>query len=236
MTLTDEQLWLNICKLHINTAASILVTTLKTTNADSVQVFFTMVPFISRLIHQPKFMPRLQLPPRHANFPHPALLHAICAVSARYSAAVRVSSVVEAIARIDAEQNGVIRYGGTGYVEDEIAAISCFAERNFRYAQMQAQPEGMLGRKLFEVSQAQVSLILCSTTELCRMSRQDRAEETRSSQCTIVSNTQSKLSRMLIQYRHHHQLTCKMDHRLQSRRNSHPQCHASQPLARSLYR
>lgn len=121
-----------------------------------------MVPSISRLLHYPKFTARLLLPPNHPDFPHPALLHAICAVSARYSAAVKISSVDECIAQTDEEQKLGRKPVGQGYIEDEIAGISCFAERNFRYALLQARPEGMLGRKLLEVVQAMVGH--CSST------------------------------------------------------------------------
>jgi hypothetical protein len=151
-----------------------------------------MVPFISRILHQPNFMARLQLPPRHPDFPHPALLHAICAVSARYSAAVKVSTVAESIERTDAEQLIGRKPGGAGYIEDEIAAITCFAERNFRYAELQAEPEGMLGRKLLEVSQAQV----CRYCSEQILSCVRLGLTSRSSHCTTVSSTPSESTRL----------------------------------------
>jgi hypothetical protein len=95
------------------------------------------------------FRSRLSLPPSHVHFPHPALLHAICAVAARYSAAVKIDSVAESIARYNA---------GFETPEDDIAAISCFAERNTRYAISEMKRAGMLkGRTFFEMLQAQVS-------------------------------------------------------------------------------
>ena len=50
----------------------------------SVESFFNNVPFAPHVIHKPRFMARLRLPPKHKDFPHPALLHAICAVTARF--------------------------------------------------------------------------------------------------------------------------------------------------------
>ncbi|RSH86973.1 hypothetical protein EHS25_003461 [Saitozyma podzolica] len=114
-----------------------------------VNVFFTSVPSIPRILHKQMFRSRLSLPPSHVHFPHPALLHAICAVAARYSAAVKIDSVAESIARYNA---------GFETPEDDIAAISCFAERNTRYAISEMKRAGMLkGRKFFEMLQAQQS-------------------------------------------------------------------------------
>ncbi|KAL7410374.1 hypothetical protein BDY24DRAFT_418102 [Mrakia frigida] len=49
-----------------------------------VEAFFTAVPFANLVLNKPRFLARLALPPKHKNFPHPCLLHAICAVSCRY--------------------------------------------------------------------------------------------------------------------------------------------------------
>lgn len=45
---------------------------------DLVESFFDLVPNLPRLLHRARFLARLALPPTHSNFPHPALLHAIC--------------------------------------------------------------------------------------------------------------------------------------------------------------
>ena len=52
------------------------------------QVFLNSVPVVHGLFHPGRFLTRLSLPPSHTDFPHPAILHAICAVSARYTAYV----------------------------------------------------------------------------------------------------------------------------------------------------
>ncbi|GMK55398.1 hypothetical protein CspeluHIS016_0204540 [Cutaneotrichosporon spelunceum] len=49
-----------------------------------LEVFFEIVPNIPRILHRARFMARLNLPPTHSNFPHPALLHAICSLTAAW--------------------------------------------------------------------------------------------------------------------------------------------------------
>jgi len=44
-----------------------------------VDSFFNLVPNMPRLLNRARLLARLALPPTHSNFPHPALLHAICA-------------------------------------------------------------------------------------------------------------------------------------------------------------
>lgn len=54
----------------------------------SVEIFFSYVPTVSRAFHYETFKARMALPPSHADFPKPILLHAMCAASARYTAQV----------------------------------------------------------------------------------------------------------------------------------------------------
>lgn len=49
-----------------------------------VEAFFEIVPNIPRILHRARFMARLALPPTHSNFPHPALLHAICSLTSSW--------------------------------------------------------------------------------------------------------------------------------------------------------
>ena len=49
-----------------------------------VEAFFTHVPFATDLLNKPRFLSRLGLPPSHRDFPHPAVLHAICAATSRF--------------------------------------------------------------------------------------------------------------------------------------------------------
>ena len=48
----------------------------------SVNAFFDLVQSMPRLLHRSRLLARLALPPTHSNFPHPALLYAICAAAA----------------------------------------------------------------------------------------------------------------------------------------------------------
>ena len=125
----------------------------------SVQVFFNMVPSISRLIHRSTFEERLRLPPTHPNFPHTSLLHAICAVSARYSAAVNTISTDEWVHRVDErlKAKNVPKAGQWG-IEESIAMEECFGERNAKYAQLEAKLEGTVGRKLMDIVQGMVNI------------------------------------------------------------------------------
>ncbi|KIO22770.1 hypothetical protein M407DRAFT_9773 [Tulasnella calospora MUT 4182] len=50
-----------------------------------VETFFSSVPLASRLIHKPTFMVNLQQLPTSPDFPHTALLHAICGLASLYS-------------------------------------------------------------------------------------------------------------------------------------------------------
>jgi hypothetical protein len=56
-----------------------------------VDVFFDKVPFAPSILNQGRLRSRLSLPPTHQNFPHPAILHAICACTARH---LGVSNIV----------------------------------------------------------------------------------------------------------------------------------------------
>lgn len=50
----------------------------------SVEAFFQLVPNMPRLLHRSRLLARLALPPTHSNFPHPSLIHAICASAASW--------------------------------------------------------------------------------------------------------------------------------------------------------
>ncbi|KAF8584497.1 hypothetical protein K439DRAFT_1346065 [Ramaria rubella] len=50
-----------------------------------VEIFFRCDPCGSRILHRSSFMASLAFPPSHPEFPHPALLHAICATASRWT-------------------------------------------------------------------------------------------------------------------------------------------------------
>ncbi len=116
-----------------------------------------MVPSVSRVIHRATFTARLALPPTHTNFPHTALLHAICAVAARFSAAVYTAPVEEVVLTTDRALAGLTTRKSGSSTEDDIAEIKCFAERNARYALIEIRADESKGDKLFEILQAEVS-------------------------------------------------------------------------------
>lgn len=57
-----------------------------------IESFFEVVPNMPRLVNRGRFFARMQLPPTHSDFPHPSLLHAICALSASWGNNVEVDA------------------------------------------------------------------------------------------------------------------------------------------------
>lgn len=51
-----------------------------------IDTFFNAVPQLPRILNRAKLMASIRLPPNHPSFPHPSLLHAICAAAAQYTA------------------------------------------------------------------------------------------------------------------------------------------------------
>jgi len=91
-------------------------------------------------------MTRLALPPSHPDFPHPALLHAICAVAARYSATASVCTVQEILARRVSSLN---RY-------EDAYNETCFGEKHYKFCMLEMRYDNCQGPKLFELLQAQI--------------------------------------------------------------------------------
>lgn len=56
------------------------------TDCTSIESFFSLVPNLPRMMHRPRLLARMALPPTHQNFPHPALLHAICSCASLWCA------------------------------------------------------------------------------------------------------------------------------------------------------
>ncbi|OCF78937.1 hypothetical protein I204_00881 [Kwoniella mangroviensis CBS 8886] len=118
-----------------------------------VETFFNMVPSVPRVLHRQTFLTRLALPPTHADFPHVALLHAICATAARYTAAVKCRPVPEAIEKTNQDAK---RANGKGLPYDDPADETCFSERNARYAMNAMKFEHVSGRGLLDMLQAMI--------------------------------------------------------------------------------
>ncbi|WVQ86138.1 hypothetical protein IAT38_008306 [Cryptococcus sp. DSM 104549] len=119
-----------------------------------VETFFTMVPSVPRVLNRQSFLLRLALPPTHPDFPHRALLHAICAAASRYSAAVSVRSVADGI-KLATEQAQQAK--GKGF-DPDIASETCFSDRNAMYAFEFIKYNHVNARGLFDILQAIIIL------------------------------------------------------------------------------
>ncbi|ORX39776.1 hypothetical protein BD324DRAFT_233779 [Kockovaella imperatae] len=114
---------------------------------DLVEAFFDLVPNIPRLLHRSRFLARLALPPTHPNFPHPAMIHAICA-----SAASWCSPDIYQKSRILQTQTVM------GEKPDPRASMS-FALKQAAYGKEAVQDGLNTGNRLFDVVRAMI--ILC---------------------------------------------------------------------------
>ncbi|WVQ85870.1 hypothetical protein IAT38_008038 [Cryptococcus sp. DSM 104549] len=112
-----------------------------------VEVFFTMVPSVPRVINRQEFLRRLALPPTHAEFPHRALIHAICAAASMYTAAVYVRSVFEGLKTATAGSERAKGKGLDWNATDE----SCFSERNALYAKQFIKFKHINSRSMFDL-------------------------------------------------------------------------------------
>lgn len=124
-----------------------------------VSTFFSTVPSVPRLLNERHLIARLALPPQHVDFPHAALLHMICAVAGRYTAAVRVDTTIECMRKHNAEFNKVPQAWDPP-AEQEIEAITDFSEQQARWGIRAMRREGLLrGRAWLEIVQSQVSCL-----------------------------------------------------------------------------
>lgn len=132
-----------------------------------MQTFFNTLPAFGRLIHRQAFQARLALPPLHVDFPHPALLHAICASAARYSAAVKVYSVQELVEKSLSNPPEKNAPGQSSSLDEEAQNEPCFAERHWKYCNMEIRYDNCQGTKLFDILLAQVILMqyVCQTAK-----------------------------------------------------------------------
>ncbi|OXG37579.1 hypothetical protein C359_04952 [Cryptococcus neoformans Bt120] len=119
-----------------------------------VETFFTMTPSVPRVLHRQSFLARLALPPSHPEFPQRALLHAICAAAARYSAAVSVRSVADGTIKV----NNDARHARGKGLDQDIASETCFSERNAMYAIEFMKYNHINARGLFDILQAMIIL------------------------------------------------------------------------------
>ncbi|RXK38329.1 hypothetical protein M231_04371 [Tremella mesenterica] len=115
---------------------------------DLVEAFFELAPNVSRLLHRSRFLARLALPPTHSNFPHAALIHAICAASAAWctpSVYERSSYVQDSTWMAGTEKGG----GRAGM---------SFQMRQAAFAKEAVQDGLNTGNRLFDVVRAMIIL------------------------------------------------------------------------------
>ena len=96
-----------------------------------IETFFQFEPQVHRIIHRPTLLTRVRLPPTHADFPFPGLLHAICAAAAPHTAWITTLKPEE----LEATTTRHIDLGlDLEQCEDFAVAQSEAAERTFRHA------------------------------------------------------------------------------------------------------
>lgn len=105
------------------------------------------------MIHKGSFLTRVRLPPTHKNFPHAALLHAICAVAASHTA--WVNSVPPE--SIEETANRAISTGKNMEDIEDFGLAQAFASRRAMDQSATCCAMGS-GQLMFELVQAAVSL------------------------------------------------------------------------------
>ncbi|WVQ75983.1 hypothetical protein IAR50_005619 [Cryptococcus sp. DSM 104548] len=128
---------------------------------DLVNVFFTMVPSISRIIHRTSLLTRLSCPPTNPEFPHHALIHAICAIAAQHAASVRSQPHQTAPKDIGTSSKDASRDRLDGLVPGEEERFS--GEQAMLASGAMEGLGNVGGRELFDVLQATV--LMCHWTQ-----------------------------------------------------------------------
>ncbi|WVF72289.1 hypothetical protein IAT40_007102 [Kwoniella sp. CBS 6097] len=126
---------------------------------DLIEAFFNAIPNLSRLLHRPRFLARMALPPTHSNFPHPALIHAICAAAAAWCP----PEVYEKSTRVKQwqwqEHNTAGMYLPPGIDTKGQKTAYSFGQKQAAFAKDAVQDGLNTGNRLFDVVRAMI--ILC---------------------------------------------------------------------------
>ncbi|KAB5589434.1 Multidrug resistance regulator 1 [Ceratobasidium theobromae] len=126
-----------------------------------VRTFFASHALAAHLLHRPTFLARLALPPSHAAFPSPALLHAIAAVAALYAPqpgpALDFDSgpIVGSVFRPREELDKIRRLAAAG---GRPALDMSFGDRHAALCFAKALDDARTGRRLLESVQALIVL------------------------------------------------------------------------------
>ncbi|EJD03967.1 uncharacterized protein FOMMEDRAFT_19284 [Fomitiporia mediterranea MF3/22] len=116
-----------------------------------VEVFFAFHPHAGRLFHGPTFLASLTLPSTHSNFPHTAILHAICAVGSFYTSAVDPPPLPN-FAETPADDLFQSAYKRRKALPDS------FGEIHAKFAAAAIDESTTVGERLFECQQATTAL------------------------------------------------------------------------------
>ncbi|KAH8120305.1 hypothetical protein DFH11DRAFT_1559424 [Phellopilus nigrolimitatus] len=112
-----------------------------------VEVFFAFHPHSNRMFHGPSFLASLSLPPSHSEFPHIAILHAVCAVGSFYTIAVPPPPLPN-FAETPADDLFQTAYKRRKAMPDS------FGELHAKFATLAIDESTVLGERLFECQQA----------------------------------------------------------------------------------
>lgn len=118
-----------------------------------VEIFFSHAPQLPRMIHRPTLLTRLRLAPTNRNFPHPSLLHAICAYAAPYTA--WVNSLAPDALETSVEQHKKL-FGNMESIEDFGLSQAELSQKSIRLS-TQACIAGP-GPMILEICQASIVL------------------------------------------------------------------------------
>lgn len=132
------------CSTHHNGFLFFLLT------SPSIESFFDQIPNLPRILYRPRFLARMALPPTHSNFPHPALIHAICA-----AAAARCPEEVYSKSTRD-KQWEKLEFS-VGCISDSESVRTGFGLRQTMFAKEAVQDGLNTGNRLFDVVRAMVS-------------------------------------------------------------------------------
>lgn len=110
------------------------------------------MPNIPRLLHRARFFSRLALPPTHANFPHPSLIHAICAAAAAWCA----PAVYEQSASF--KGGCFLPAGNSGNEQEREGGKMSFGLKQAFYGKESVQDGLNTGNRMFDVVRAMVGL------------------------------------------------------------------------------
>ncbi|KAL7418208.1 hypothetical protein BDY24DRAFT_12994 [Mrakia frigida] len=112
-----------------------------------VETFFEKVPTVHKVLHKTQFLTSLHsLPPSHPGYPHPSVLHAICALASRFSGRTEVTP---ASTSFDSE--------GIPTLKDTVDMDS-FGGKHAEFAKGYMEEEFRKGERLFDALLACVIL------------------------------------------------------------------------------